>query len=79
MNSKSSNNKSIRMPSYIGKRQRCGMTRESWGENLYQDKKVFLYNLKLKLFTNKLKPRWLGPFIMVQVWPYGIMEIQDGD
>ncbi|XP_022875671.1 uncharacterized protein LOC111394127 [Olea europaea var. sylvestris] len=36
---------------------------------------VFLYNSRLKLFPGKLKSRWLGPFIVSQVFPYGIVEL----
>ena len=41
--------------------------------------KVLLYNSRLKLFLGKLRSRWSGPFTVVQVWPYGAVEIQDGD
>ena len=41
--------------------------------------KVLLYNLRLKFFLGNLRRRWSGPFIVVQVWPYETMEIQDGD
>ena len=41
--------------------------------------KVLLYNLRLKLFPGKLRSRWSRPFIVVKVWPYGIIKIQDSD
>ena len=41
--------------------------------------KVLLYNSRLKLFPGKLRSRWSGPFTVIQVWPYGTVEIQDGD
>ena len=37
--------------------------------------RVLLFNSRLKLFPGKLKPKWLGPFIVVQVFPYGGVEI----
>ena len=36
---------------------------------------VMLYNSRLKLFPGKLKSKWSGPFIVVQVFPYGRVEI----
>ena len=36
---------------------------------------VFLFNSRLKLFPGKLKSKWSGPFIVVQVFPYGDVEI----
>ena len=36
---------------------------------------VLLFNSKLKLFPGKLKSKWFGPFTMVQVFPYGGVEI----
>ena len=32
---------------------------------------VILFNSRLKLFPEKLKSRWLGPFIVTQVFPHG--------
>ena len=36
---------------------------------------VLLFNSSLKLFPGKLKSRWLGPFTVTQVFPYGGVEI----
>ena len=36
---------------------------------------VLLFNSRLKLFPGKLKSKWSGPFIVVQVFPYGSVEI----
>ena len=32
---------------------------------------VLLFNSRLKLFPGKLKSKWSGFFIVVQVFPYG--------
>ena len=37
--------------------------------------KVLLFNSRLKLFPSKLKSKWSSPFIVVQVFPYGGVEI----
>ncbi|GKC50355.1 reverse transcriptase domain-containing protein, partial [Tanacetum coccineum] len=36
---------------------------------------VLLFNSRLKIFSGKLKTRWSGPFIIVQVFPYGTVEL----
>ena len=36
---------------------------------------VLLFNSRLKLVPGKLKSKWLGWFIVVQVFPYGGVEI----
>ncbi|GJV83451.1 reverse transcriptase domain-containing protein [Tanacetum coccineum] len=36
---------------------------------------VFLFNSRLKIFSGKLKSRWSGPFTIVQVFPYGTVEL----
>ena len=36
---------------------------------------VLLFNSRMQLFPRKLKSKWLGPFTVVQVFPYGGVEI----
>ena len=36
---------------------------------------VLLFNSRLKIFPGKLKSKWSGPFTVVQVFPYGGVEI----
>ena len=36
---------------------------------------VLLFNSRLKLFPEKLKSRWSGPFTVTQVYPYGAVEV----
>jgi len=38
--------------------------------------KVLLYDSKLHLFPGKLSSRWMGPYIVSHVFPYGVVEIQ---
>jgi len=38
---------------------------------------VLLFNSRLKLFPGKLKSRWLCPFVVKHVKPYGAIEIED--
>jgi len=37
---------------------------------------VLVYNSRLKLFPGKLKSRWMGPFEVTQVFPYGSFELK---
>ena len=41
--------------------------------------KVLLYNSRLRLFPGKLQSRWIGPFIVINVFPHGAVEIQSLD
>nr|GEU30256.1 reverse transcriptase domain-containing protein [Tanacetum cinerariifolium] len=36
---------------------------------------VLLFNSRQKIFLGKLKTRWLGPFTITQVFPYGTVEL----
>jgi hypothetical protein len=37
--------------------------------------KVLIYHSRLKLFPGKLRSRWIGPFVVSNVFPYGAVEI----
>jgi hypothetical protein len=37
--------------------------------------KVLFYHSRLKLFLGKLRSRWIGPFFVSNVYPYGAVEI----
>jgi hypothetical protein len=37
--------------------------------------KVLLYHSRLKLFSGKLRSRWIGPFVVSNVIPYSVVEI----
>ena len=38
---------------------------------------VLMFNSRLKLFPGKLKSKWLGPFTIKEVRPYGTVELFD--
>ena len=38
--------------------------------------KVLLFQSRLRLFPGKLRSRWIGPFVVTNVFPYGTIEIQ---
>ncbi|GKA25877.1 reverse transcriptase domain-containing protein [Tanacetum coccineum] len=37
--------------------------------------RVLLFNSRLKIFSEKLKTRWSGPFTITKVFPYGTIEL----
>ena len=36
---------------------------------------VLLYNSRLRLFSGKLKSRWMDPFKAVKVYPHGAVDL----
>nr|GEW71963.1 reverse transcriptase domain-containing protein [Tanacetum cinerariifolium] len=40
---------------------------------------VLLFNLRLKIFSGKLKSRWSGPFTIAKVLPYGTVELSQAN
>nr|GEW23519.1 reverse transcriptase domain-containing protein [Tanacetum cinerariifolium] len=40
---------------------------------------VLLFNSQLKIFSDKLKSRWSGPFTISHVYPYGTVELAQPD
>ncbi|RVX20807.1 hypothetical protein CK203_002384 [Vitis vinifera] len=52
-----------------------------WHEQLISSKefrkgqRVLLYDSRLHIFPGKLKSRWIGPFIIHQVHPNGVVEL----
>ena len=39
--------------------------------------KVLLYSSRLQIFPGKLTSKWIGPFIVKVVYPYGAVEIEN--
>ncbi|CAN6704258.1 unnamed protein product [Malus baccata var. baccata] len=38
--------------------------------------KVLLFDSRLRLFPGKLRSKWIGPFIVTNVFPYGAVQVQ---
>lgn len=38
---------------------------------------MLLYNASLKLFASKLKSNWSGPFVISNIYPSGVIELED--
>ena len=43
------------------------------------NQKVLLYSSRLHMFPGKLHSRWIEPFIVKVVYPYGAVEIENPD
>nr|GFC49245.1 reverse transcriptase domain-containing protein [Tanacetum cinerariifolium] len=41
--------------------------------------RVLLFNSRLKIFLDKLKTHWSGPFTITHVFPYGTVELSQTD
>jgi len=37
---------------------------------------VLLYNSRLRRMGGKLRSKWIGPFVVINVYPYGVVEIE---
>ena len=45
-------------------------------KEFYVGQKVFFYNSRLTLFPGKLKSRWIGPFVITNIFPHSAVEIK---
>ena len=45
-------------------------------KNFEVGQKVLLFHSRLKLFLGKLCSRWVGPFVVINVFPHGAVEIR---
>ena len=41
--------------------------------------RVLLFNSRLRLFPSKLKFRWIGPFTMISVTPFGAISLRSNN
>ena len=47
------------------------------GKSFKPGMKVLLFDSRLRLFPGKLRSRWSGPYELVEVFPYGTLELKD--
>ena len=38
---------------------------------------VLLFNSRLCLFSGKLKSKWIGPYLITQLFPHGVVELEN--
>ncbi|CAN6552230.1 unnamed protein product [Malus baccata var. baccata] len=46
------------------------------GKSFFIGQKVLLFNSHLRLFPGKLCSKWIGPFVVTNVFPHGAVQIQ---
>ena len=46
-------------------------------KDFQEGQKVLVFNSRIKLFPGKLKSKWMGPYEVVKVYPYGALELRD--
>ncbi|XP_076946116.1 uncharacterized protein LOC143617447 [Bidens hawaiensis] len=49
------------------------------GKEFKKGDKVLLFNSRLKLFAGKLRSKWTGPYLVKEVFPYGVVELENPD
>ncbi|XP_076947507.1 uncharacterized protein LOC143619463 [Bidens hawaiensis] len=49
------------------------------GKEFKKVDKVLFINSRLKLFLGKLRSKWMGPYLVKEVFPYGVVEIENLD
>ncbi|CAL8988237.1 unnamed protein product [Prunus brigantina] len=67
----------MRTLSFTRRKQSNIMTRKFLGRRLREGRRFLLFNSRLKLFPGKLRSRWIGPFVITNVFDHGAVEIQN--
>ncbi|XP_076917509.1 uncharacterized protein LOC143577608 [Bidens hawaiensis] len=49
------------------------------GKEFKKGDKVLLFNSRLKLFAGKLRSKWTGPYLVKEVFPYGVVDLENPD
>ncbi|KAM1002837.1 hypothetical protein ACFX2C_003223 [Malus domestica] len=47
-----------------------------WGKTFSIGQKVLLFNSNLRLFAGKLRSKWIGPFVVTNVFPHGAVQVK---
>ncbi|XP_068344166.1 uncharacterized protein [Pyrus communis] len=47
------------------------------GKSFSIGQKVLLFNSRLCLIPGKLRSKWVGPFVITNVFPYGTVQVQN--
>ncbi|XP_068340323.1 uncharacterized protein [Pyrus communis] len=46
------------------------------GKSFSIGQKVLLFNSRLRLFPGRLRSKWVSPFVITNVFPYGAIQVQ---
>ncbi|XP_076953315.1 uncharacterized protein LOC143627354 [Bidens hawaiensis] len=47
------------------------------GKEFKKGDMVLTFNSRLKLFAGKLRSKWAGPYLVKEVFPYGVVELEN--
>ncbi|CAN6678112.1 unnamed protein product [Malus baccata var. baccata] len=47
-----------------------------WGKTFSIGQKVLLFNFRLRLFPGRLRSKWIGPFIVTNIFPHGAVQVK---
>ncbi|XP_051143086.1 uncharacterized protein LOC127259651 isoform X1 [Andrographis paniculata] len=66
-----------KMLGFIKKKVRKFHTQNILRKDFKVSQKVLLHHSYLKIFQGNIHSRWIGPFLATNVFPYGVVEIQN--
>src|SRR3990170_2861350 len=69
--------KLMKMPNYLKKKLKDGMTKESKSGNSKLENMFFFYNSRFRVFAGKLLSKWEGPYIIEEVYRFGAIKINN--
>ena len=67
----------MRILEYIRKKTKAFHDKMILRKNFVVGQKVLLFYSRLKLFPSKLRSRWIGPFVVTNVFTHGAVEIKN--
>lgn len=66
-----------RMPNSTRRRMKKWYDRHIIRHTFEPGQKILLFNPHLKLFSSKLRSKWSGPYTVVNMMSYGVVELGD--
>ena len=71
--------KIMKMPSYLKKKLKDGMTKESKSGKFKVGEYVLLYNSRFRFFAGELLSKWKGPYITEDVYRFEAIKIKSAE
>ena len=69
----------MKMLSYLKKKLKDGMIKESKKQEFKVGDQVLLYNYRFRFFARKLLSKWEGPYIIEEVYRSGAIKINNSE
>lgn len=66
----------MKVPRFIRKRPRLFHDDMISRKKVRVGQKILLFGSRLKLFPGKLKSKWIGPFVVTNMFAHGVVEIR---